>query len=508
MIARVSIKDALGFKSVVLEPHIGLNVFSGPSGAGKSILMNAMLSLFGLQDGDAASAEAVITGFKPPKGAPIEIDDDEIVIRLIKKDKVRYFINDAQIGKSALKSLFENAARRLNQKETSDISSNNMLSLLDLIVNDAKTQSEFAQAYERLKTKTAELAKLQNRESRAQESRQFALFELEKIEAIAPKEGEYERLLELKKRLSKKEKIGEILQKTRDFKEAEGDAYALYDALGLDRAVFEEGMSDLESAIETARSSLEEIDALDPETMLDRIEKISGLIRRYGGVKEALAYAEEKRKEIESFESLEADAKRLTIEVKELDASANALAKLIQRERIRALGTLEDKINDYLRRLRMPSVKLELSETELDENVGQKAAAALNGATIDKISGGELNRLRLALLAARVELGGAKKRSMLFMDEIDANVSGEESASVANVLQFLAARYQIFAISHQSQLTSKADAHFLVSKTNGESRVAPLDRNGRVAEIARIISADQITDAALRHAEALLNDKA
>ncbi|MDR2639027.1 MAG: AAA family ATPase [Helicobacteraceae bacterium] len=506
MIARVSIKDALSFKSVVLEPHIGLNVFSGPSGAGKSILMNAILALFGLQESEASSAEAAIVGFKPPKDAPIEIEGDEIVARLIKKDKTRYFINDAQIGKSALKALFEGSARRLNQKESSDLSSNNLLSLLDLIAKHEAKLAEFASAYERLKAKSAELSALKDKEASARELLEFAKFELDKIASLAPKEGEYERLLELKKQLSKKEKIAQILEKTASFKEAEDDAYALYDALGLDRAVFEEAMNDLGSAIETARASLEEIEALDPEAMLDRIERLSALIRRYGDIGEALKYAEDKRREIASFESLEADIKLLSREVQELEASANNLAKQIRAVRCKAVKALEEKINAYLTRLRMPNAKLALNETQLNEYAGQQAALALNGAAIEKISGGELNRLRLALLAVRVELGGTNERSALFLDEIDANVSGEESASVAAVLKFLSGRYQIFAISHQSQLTSKADAHYLITKENGESKARLLDRKGRVAEIARIISSDQITDAALKHAEALLSE--
>ncbi|MDR0665512.1 MAG: AAA family ATPase [Helicobacteraceae bacterium] len=506
MIKRVSIKDALTFKSVVLEPHIGLNVFSGPSGAGKSILMDAVLSLFGLKDSDAAQAEAVVTNIKLPSDAPIAEGGDEIVVRLIKKDKVRYFINDAQIGKSALKSLFEGAARRLNQKETSDISSANLLSLLDLLADNQKTRLEFAETYAALNAKTAELAALRGKDANARELREFARFELDKITAIAPKEGEYERLLALKKQLSKKEKIAQMLQGARDFKELENEAFALYDALNLDRAVFEEGMNDLASAIETAQNDLDEIEATEPEAMLDRIEKLSGLIRRYGSVGEALARAEEKRKELESFESLESDIKSAAREVQTLEGAARDLAKVIKKSRVAALKPLETKINLYLTRLRMSAAQLELSETELDEQAGQKAAIVLDEAAIDKISGGELNRLRLALLAVRAELGGATERTMLFLDEIDANVSGEESASVATTLKFLSSRYQIFAISHQSQLTGKADAHYLITKENGESFARLLDRAGRVREIARIISADKITDAALEHAETLLSE--
>jgi DNA repair protein RecN (Recombination protein N) len=251
---------------------------------------------------------------------------------------------------------------------------------------------------------------------------------------------------------------------------------------------------------------LDEIDAIDPETILDRIERLSNLIRRYGGVGEALARAEEKRKELAVFESLDEHIKNLSAEVKALDTTANALAKKVRESRAKVLTPLETKISGFLAQLRIAKAKLELTEIELDERAGQKAAIALDGAAIDKISGGEFNRLRLAVLATRIEALEEGDRAILFLDEIDANVSGEEAASIAKVLKLLAMRYQIFAISHQSQLTSKADAHYLIMKENGESSATKLDRKGRIYEIARIISADEITDAALKHAEEMLDE--
>ena len=118
----------------------------------------------------------------------------------------------------------------------------------------------------------------------------------------------------------------------------------------------------------------------------------------------------------------------------------------------------------------------------------------LSGTKLDKLSSGEFNRLRLALLALGVETmqnaGG-----VLMLDEIDANLSGEESMSVAKVLRHLSTRYQIFVISHQPQLTSMGQQHFLIYKDD-ESRVRELGENERIEEIARIISGDAISDEA------------
>jgi DNA repair protein RecN (Recombination protein N) len=90
------------------------------------------------------------------------------------------------------------------------------------------------------------------------------------------------------------------------------------------------------------------------------------------------------------------------------------------------------------------------------------------------------------------------------LDEIDANLSGEESMSVAKVLRQLAKHFQIFVISHQPQLTSMGNQHFLVYKNGDESFTQELNAQKRVDEIARIISGDSISKEAKIFAKELL----
>ena len=125
------------------------------------------------------------------------------------------------------------------------------------------------------------------------------------------------------------------------------------------------------------------------------------------------------------------------------------------------------------------------------------------GTEVFNLSAGEFNRMRLALLAAKVKFNTASNTRVLFLDEIDANLSGEESASVANVLKFLAERFQVFAISHQAQLTSKADRHFLVRKNKDKTAIKELSREERIEEIARIVSGEEVTKEALEYAKKL-----
>ncbi|MDR3347030.1 MAG: hypothetical protein LBN32_00295 [Helicobacteraceae bacterium] len=509
MIERITLKGALSFKNAQLLPSKGLNIFSGPSGAGKSVLLGSILGVFGLAESDVALAEVALSGVKLSSDLPVE--GGEFTLRQIKKDKTRFFINDFAIGKNTVKTAFVEVIRYLSHKDTTDISSKNLLSLLDMLASlenadHSKSIQQFHDHYNNYVDLLAKLNELQEREARSQELREFATFEIAKIESIAPKKGEYEKLTEMKKELSKKEKIQSILKQVELVKENEGSVYAFYDAIGADSSIFSEAMNELAAQMESAVERLEEIDNVDPEAMLERIEKLSALIRRFGGIDEALLYAERKKDELAKFESIDIDIKKTKKEIAEHEKTIGALTEKIKNARKKASKPLEETINSFLEQLYLPSVSVNIIQTELNADAGQKAAISLNGTAIEKISAGEFNRLRLALLAARVKMDRSDHATVLFLDEIDANVSGEEAYSIAKVLKFLSSRYQIFAISHQSQLTSKADAHYLVTKENGESNVRLLDRNGRIGEIARIISADQITDAALKHAEALLNE--
>ena len=127
----------------------------------------------------------------------------------------------------------------------------------------------------------------------------------------------------------------------------------------------------------------------------------------------------------------------------------------------------------------------------------------MNNTKLDKISSGEFNRLRLALLTAR-SYYDIDTNGILFLDEIDANLSGKESQSIAKVLAQLSKNYQIFAISHQPQLSATAHQHFLVKKQNNISKVTLLDHSQRIDEIARMISGENITKEAKEFAKKLL----
>ena len=152
----------------------------------------------------------------------------------------------------------------------------------------------------------------------------------------------------------------------------------------------------------------------------------------------------------------------------------------------------------------MSDAKVIFKEKEIDSLGMDEISFEISNTLLKNLSSGEFNRLRLAFIGANIDITGFAN-GVLILDEIDANLSGKEAMSIANVLLKISKFYQIFAISHLPQLSSKADSHFLVSKINGISNVKKLNEDEKITELARMISGEKITKEALEFAKRLRN---
>ena len=140
MINRVYLKECLSFKEVDLEFKKGLNIFTGPSGAGKSILMQAILSLFALSEVKANLGEIQLDNLNfSDESYDISLDDD-IVIKSIKKEKVRYFLNNQSVSKKNLNDFSMKLIKHLNLKDTSEFDSFKLLDFLDKLTLQKKKE--------------------------------------------------------------------------------------------------------------------------------------------------------------------------------------------------------------------------------------------------------------------------------------------------------------------------------------------------------------------------------
>ncbi|MBU1958302.1 DNA recombination protein RecN [bacterium] len=506
MVTRVYIKNLISFDEVELDLEPGLVVLSGTSGAGKSLFMNTVLSTFGYGTAEASLCEVTVE--KPLKlTSDAYVFEDEITLKTLKKEKVRYYIDGQNISKKVLNGLFLPFVQYLSVRDKSGFESKELIALIDnaLVAKDKtfkKILTEYKKRYMNYKAKFEQLEKIKSDESKLAELIEFTGFEIEKIESTNPILGEDKELLKVKQQLSRIDKVNDALSEANEIFRFEESVLEVYRLLDKDDNFFIELMNQLRVDFEDIESLSEELAEVDIESVLDRLEKISSLKNRYGSIEEALEYAELKRKELAGYKNIEQDKSMLEsflhMEFGEISIIANRISQMRQAHAV----VLEKELEKYLNELKLPAIHFIFTAIHLDALGQDQLSIDLNGSSATTLSGGEFNRVRLALMV--VALSGVKEGGILILDEIDANVSGDESIAIANMIAKLSSVYQIFAISHQAHLAAKAKQHILISKANGVSKATILDEKGKLSEVARIIGGEKPNAEALSFAQKLL----
>ncbi|WP_310441471.1 AAA family ATPase [Sulfurimonas sp.] len=507
MIERFYLKEYLSFKEVELDLKSGLVVFTGPSGSGKSILMNSVLSTFGGESCDAALCESTVTWELNAENDAIEFDDVNI-FKHIKKDKSRYFINNQSISKKAINALASTYLKHLSLRDFSDFENENLLSILDNRLDKKnhkanELKSDYKEAFLEYQKVKKELLAIEDEQKKIIELKEFAAYEIKKIDDVNPKISEDIELLSIKKELSKKEKTLESISKASAIFEHEHNVFSALDLLNIESSFFSDSMNELRAVMESAEERFNLLDEVDVEDVLNRIEILSDLKRRYGSIEDALNYKEQKIEELAKYENIEVAKGDLEHKESALGKKVKDLADRLSTLRKSEIELFNSDLNRYLKELYLRDAKAEIVDTDFGLFGKDEIVLKLNSTDLQKVSTGEFNRLRLAILALKSELM-SKNGGVLMLDEIDANLSGEESMSVAKVLKQLSKHFQIFVISHQPQLTSMGDQHFLVYKQGDVSHARELNFDDRVDEIARIISGESITQEARGFAKELL----
>ncbi|HEC1748342.1 TPA: DNA recombination protein RecN, partial [Campylobacter lari] len=360
--------------------------------------------------------------------------------------------------------------------------------------------NEYKNVYKEYIENKIKLEKIQEEEKKVEELKEFTSFEIQKIQSINPKIGEFDELMSLKKRLSKKDKIDAAWNRASKIFELESAVIEALQISDVDSSFFSECLNELRVVWEN--QSFDDFD-FDIEEVLDRIEKLSSLISKYGSIEEALEALEKKKAELAHYENLSFEKKELEEKVQNAKILLDEKSQKLSTLRKKRLKELEKLLNFYLEKLYMKEIKLELKDCALSILGKDEVNLNINEASLKNLSSGEINRLRLSFIATECNVTN-KASGIIFLDEIDANLSGKEAMSIAEVLKELAKFYQIFAISHLPQLSSKASNHLLVEKIGNESKVRKIEKEERVKELARMVSGENITQEALEFTRTLL----
>ena len=283
--------------------------------------------------------------------------------------------------------------------------------------------------------------------------------------------------------------------------ELEGAVEEVYRLLDKDASAFTDVMNQVRADFEETEALADELEELDVEEILDRLSDITALQQRYGSIEDAIAYKEEKKRELAGYQNIEHDKSMLESFLMMEHGELNVLAHSLSSARKKEANNLEKVLQGYLSTLKLPALSFSFDQQSLYEKGFDRIEVMLGDSRAATLSGGEFNRVRLALMASTISEGSSQ--GVLILDEIDANVSGDESIAIADMIHKLSSVYQVFAISHQPHLSAKAQQHIVVTKSGDESEVCVLDDIGRVEEIARIIAGENPTSQALEFAKKL-----
>ena len=274
------------------------------------------------------------------------------------------------------------------------------------------------------------------------------------------------------------------------------------------------------TAKDVAADLIGRLDAYDTnDAELDEIEQRIDLIyklrRKYGDtVEDILAFGERARQELEMIQSSQERVEHLQKEQRRLYTLAREKAELLTQTRLKAFEELNKRISDTLDFLNMPGVRMTLRHTRgplashgqdsiefyISTNPGEAPKPLAKIA-----SGGELSRITLAIKNAMADKDAVPT---VIYDEIDSGVSGKAASRIGEVLRQSAEGHQILCITHTAQIAALADCHLLIQKNITNERtyteIHPLDENGRVEALARLISGDHVTELSLANAREML----
>lgn len=479
MIESFTAKELVSFKDVNLEFTKGLNVFSGASGAGKSVLIDGILSTLGLSDAKAAFAET---------------QTKEYILRSVKKEKARYFFDDEPISKKQLNEQISSKILYLSANDSLAFSRSSLLSMLNTPI-----KQEFDLLYKEFLAAKESLKQLQENFSLVEEKKEFLTYEINKINEINPKKSEEEELTEKKKSFSDREKIKNLLSKVSNLSSAKSNVNSLFNLLNIDNSVCEDFFATLDDALLSANEVIS--DEQDIDKIMQRLDELSYLIKKYGGVNEAIIAKEEKEKELSKLDNIANLVDEANLKLKNISKQLKECAIKLSNERKIATQQLQEETNKMLEILRLGFCKITLEECEIDSLGADNCYITLSDTASNKISAGEARRLRLALFASATN----SQVEVLILDEADANLSGTESQAVAKLLKLVSKKYQLFAITHQAHTAAIADSHFLVCKNELGSKVSKLNKEERISEIARILSGEGQEKESVQLAKKLLD---
>lgn len=525
----------------------GFNVLTGETGAGKSIVIDAISAILGQRayrdmirtGANKASVRAVFTrvpmlSWFAENG--VEYDEETVIQRDIFMDgKNVCRVNGALVTVAMLHKLGVQLINIHGQHDSATLfDEENHLRFLDAFADNGDLRADYQEKFAAVSALRREIDRMTMDEGEKLRRMETLKYQIAEIEKADLKSGEDEELEQRRKLLQNSEKLSQGLEEATEAllggDENDGAAALLAQAAyslsriarySDDYTAFQERLTDLKYQVQDiadeVRDSLDELcySADELERIESRLDVIHRLRRKYGAdCHEILAYLDKAQKELDEIEFADDRVEQLKKKLAKQEKEAWDAALLLRKNRQEQGKILADKILSELAQLDMPRVQFQcrFRETELGAEGADGVAFYLSANAgedlkpLSKVaSGGELARIMLSMKNVLAEKDAV---DTLIFDEVDTGVSGRAAQRIAEKLRSLAKHKQVLCVTHLPQLAALADTHMLIAKSERDGRtfttVTPLDKQGRVNELARIIGGTNITEITRKSAEEML----
>ena len=552
MLKRLRIQNLAIIENVDVSFHDGFTVLTGGTGAGKSLVIDSLSLLLGAR----ASSELIREGAEK---ATIEGVFEVRLSRLratLAKLEIPSFADELTIERTIgrTKNYIKANGKSITLGELSEIASlladihsqfdvikilnpENYLSIIDgysfeLVEPIKKEYTGALNAYKESKRKYEALLL---DKKRLDENRDFLEYQYKELKAFNLSEGEEEEIEEELSRLKNFDKVYSLSKEAEEKMNSDSldNLYELKTILGKlssympslkeSSQLIEDRYYELDDLFKTLKKDFGRLD-YDPDRLNELTQRsfdLSALKRKYKkDVPALIAYLAElegmlgkdgnleTRLEESKKEMLEA-RKEAFLRGNDLSSTRKSLSASIEKEIKR---NLKDLLLDVDFRISLESGEDDESLTEngidkvdflIETNVGEGMKSLSK-----VVSGGEASRIMLAFKAVFI---AANRIETVIFDEIDTGVSGEAAYAVSKKIAEIALSRQVIAITHLPQVASFSDHHILISKAVRDGRtytsIKTLDLEGKIKEIAHLISGGEITEKQLAYAKEMVMNK-
>ena len=549
MLSSLQIENVAVIQKAEVHFKPGLNVLTGETGAGKSILIDSINAILG----NRTSKDLVRTGAsKAVIRAAFEQVPDAVLNSL---EKAGYERSDALMLSREITAEGKSTCRINGMPATASVlrelcgglininGQHDSVGLLnparhlgildDYAQNDAEFQ-EYYVLYRELVRIKRELDAMITDEAEKQRKIDLLSYQVQEIEDAGLTAGEEQTLESRRKILANASAIRDKIAQSYALLSGDDESSGAVDLLGeashaidtaaqLDDALAAASSQLLDlyyNAKDVAADLIGRLDSYDTnDAELDEIEQRLDLIyklkRKYGDtVENVIEFGQNAREELERIQSSQERHDHLQAEKRRLYALAREKAEVLTQTRLNAFEALNKRISGTLDFLNMPGVRMTLRHTRgplashgqdsiefyISTNPGEAPKPLAKIA-----SGGELSRITLAIKNAMADKDAVPT---VIYDEIDSGVSGKAAGRIGEVLRQSAQGHQILCITHTAQIAALADCHLLIQKNVANDRtyteIHPLDEEGRVEALARLISGDHVTDISRANAREML----